>query len=693
MLRANNPYPRTPYLLPISYLRTMTFTEAKTQVETLSAELKQHNYNYYVLAQPSISDQDFDYKLKELAALEKQFPELLDPNSPTQKVGGEITKEFQTVKHQWPMLSLGNTYNEQDLLDFDQRIQKAIGSNFEYVAELKFDGLSISLNYQNGKLMRAVTRGDGTKGDDVTNNIKTIHSIPQQIKPGNYPEEFEIRGEVFMHRKAFERLNQERLDNSEVTYANPRNFASGTVKLQDSAEVAKRPLDCFLYFFYAHKNQFKTHWESLQTVKSWGFPVCGHTALCNNIQEVLAFIKTWETERFKLSYDIDGIVLKVNSFAQQEELGFTAKSPRWAISYKYKAASAQTILESVGYQVGRTGAVTPVAHLKPVLLAGTTVKRATLHNANEIVRLDLYEGDTVYVEKGGEIIPKITGVNLAERKPDAKPIEYATNCPRCGTLLVRNEGEAAFYCPNDEGCPPQIVGKIQHFISRKAMNIDGLGDETIENFYKKGFLHHISDLYELKDRVEELRTLERFGEKSITNMISGIEKSKEMPFEKVLFGLGIRFVGETVARKLARYFKNIDALQHASFTDLILVDEIGDRIAESLIEYFSVPQHLEQIEKLKKAGLQFSIKEEANELQSEKLSGKSFIISGVFEQFSREELKQMIEQNGGKILGSISAKLDYVVAGENMGPSKLEKAQKLNIPMISEQELLELINA
>jgi len=669
----------------------MTFTEAQAQIEALSTELKQHNYNYYVLAQPSISDQDFDQKLALLAALEKHYPELLDPDSPTQKVGGEITKTFQTVPHTWPMLSLGNTYNEQDLLDFDQRIQKAIGSNFEYVVELKFDGLSISLAYENGKLTRAVTRGDGTKGDDVTNNIKTIHAIPHQLKANNYPDQFEIRGEVFMHKKAFERLNQERLDNGEVTYANPRNFASGTVKLQDSAEVAKRPLDCFLYFFYAHKNQFKTHWESLQTVKSWGFPVCGHTALCSNMQEVLAFIKTWETERFKLSYDIDGIVLKVNSFAQQEELGFTAKSPRWAISYKYKAASAQTVLESVGYQVGRTGAVTPVAHLKPVLLAGTTVKRATLHNANEIARLDLYEGDTVYVEKGGEIIPKITGVNEALRNINAKPVVYATNCPRCGTFLVRKEGEVAYYCPNDEGCPPQIVGKIQHFIGRKAMNIDGLGDETIENFYKRGFVHHISDLYELKSRVNDLRTLERFGEKSITNMISGIEQSKEMPFEKVLFGLGIRFVGETVARKLARYFKTIEALQHASFEELILVDEIGDRIAESLIEYFLVPQHLEQIEKLKNAGLQFSIKEEINVLQSEKLTGKSFIISGVFEQFSREELKQMIEENGGKILGSISPKLSYLVAGDNMGPSKLEKAQKLNIPMITELELVAMI--
>ncbi|MGI4022281.1 MAG: NAD-dependent DNA ligase LigA [Janthinobacterium lividum] len=671
----------------------MTFTEAKAQIEALSAELKQHNYNYYVLAQPSITDQDFDQKLTQLASLEKQFPELLDPNSPTQKVGGEITKSFQTVQHTWPMLSLGNTYNEQDLLDFDQRIQKAIGSNFEYVVELKFDGLSISLTYENGKFVRAVTRGDGTKGDDVTNNIKTIHAIPHQLKASNYPEQFEIRGEVFMHKKAFERLNQERLDNAEVTYANPRNFASGTVKLQDSAEVAKRPLDCFLYFFYAHKNQFKTHWESLQTVKHWGFPVCEHTALCSNIQEVLAFIKTWETERFKLSYDIDGIVLKVNSFAQQEELGFTAKSPRWAISYKYKAASAQTVLESVGYQVGRTGAVTPVAHLKPVLLAGTTVKRATLHNANEIARLNLYEDDTVYVEKGGEIIPKITGVNEALRKVDAKPIEYAINCPRCNNFLVRKEGEAAYYCPNDEGCPPQIVGKIQHFIGRKAMNIDGLGDETIENFYKKGFIHHISDLYELNQQIDQLRTLERFGEKSITNMIQGIEKSKEMPFEKVLFGLGIRFVGETVAKKLAQYFKTIEALQHASFEELILVDEIGDRIAESLIEYFIVPQHLEQIEKLKNAGLQFAIKEVVNELQSEKLTGKSFIISGVFEQFSREELKQMIEQNGGKILGSISPKLNFLIAGENMGPAKFEKAQKLNIPLISEQELLKMIES
>ncbi|MGZ3753876.1 MAG: NAD-dependent DNA ligase LigA [Mucilaginibacter sp.] len=669
----------------------MSTEETKKQIQLLTDELKQHSYNYYVLAMPTISDFEFDQKLEALTALEKQYPEFADPDSPTLKVGGDITKEFVTVKHKWPMLSLGNTYNEQELADFDQRIRKAIGDNFEYVCELKFDGLSMSLTYEEGKLVRAVTRGDGVQGDDVTTNVRTINTIPKRLKDGGYPEHFEIRGEVFMHLKAFERLNNERVENGEPPYANPRNFASGTIKMQDSTEVAKRPLDCFLYFLYTDKPLYKTHWESLQAVKNWGFHVNEHSRLCNNIEDVFDFIKLWDKKRFDLSYDIDGIVIKVNNFGQQQELGFTAKSPRWAISYKFKAERVQTELLSVSYQVGRTGAVTPVANLKPVLLAGTTVKRATLHNANEMLRLDLHEGDWVYVEKGGEIIPKIISVNLEKRNPEAAAINYITHCPACNTLLERQEGEAAFYCPNDEGCPPQIVGKMQHFIGRKAMNIDGLGDETIETFYKHGVITHISDIYDLHLHSEELKQMGRFGEKSISNMLEGIEKSKQMPFEKVLFGLGIRYIGETVAKKLAIHFKNIDNLIAASFEELVVAEEIGDRIAQSLIEYFADPKHLEEIEKLKAQGLQFVTEEKEITLASDALAGKSFIISGVFEKYSRDELKDIIEQNGGKIVSSISAKLNYMVAGDNMGPAKLEKANKLNIPIISDEELLGMI--
>lgn len=670
----------------------MSHFEIKERMDALVKELNQHNYNYYVLAQPTISDYEFDLRLKELEELEKQHPEYQDENSPTQKVGGDITKKFETVRHKWPMLSLGNTYNEQDLRDFDERIRKAIGSNFEYVCELKFDGLSMNLSYENGKLVRAVTRGDGTKGDNVTTNIRTIQRIPKTLKGSGYPDSFDIRGEVFMHRAAFERLNNERLEKGEVPYANPRNFAAGTVKLQDSGEVAKRPLDCFLYFLYTDKKLFDTHWESLQAVNDWGFHVCEHNKLAKNIDEVLDFIHYWQENRFNLSYDIDGIVLKVNNYSQQQELGFTAKSPRWAISYKYKAEEVETILESVTYQVGRTGAVTPVANLKPVLLAGTTVKRATLHNANEIARLDLHKGDTVFVEKGGEIIPKIIAVNTVKRAPGAEKIHYLETCPECGSNLMRKEGEAVHYCPNDESCPPQIVGKIQHFISRKAMNIDGLGDETIEALYRKGLVEHISDLYILQEKIDELRKMERFGEKSVSNMLDGIDRSKQMPFEKVLFGLGIRYVGETVARKIAKHFKNIDSLMSASYDELITVDEIGSRIAESLIEYFKDPRHINQLEKLKLAGLQFQTEEKEVELASEKLAGKTFIISGVFEDYSRDELTEIIQANGGKILSSISAKLNYLVAGDNMGPSKLEKAQKLNIPIISDSDLMALIN-
>jgi len=671
----------------------MSPAEAAIRVEELTRELNEYNYQYYVLANPSISDYDFDQKLKELEELERLFPQLLDPDSPTQKVGGDITQRFNTVRHRWPMLSLSNTYSEQELRDFDARVRKAIGDDFEYVCELKFDGLSISLTYENGVLKQAVTRGDGVQGDDVTTNVRTIKKIPSRLRTDGYPDLFDIRGEIFMHRPAFQRLNNERIENGELAYANPRNFAAGTIKLQDSAEVARRPLDCFLYFLYSdNRNRlFSNHWESLQAVKSWGFHVCEHAALCSNIDEALDFIAKWEKERYDLSYDIDGIVIKVNDYGQQEELGFTAKSPRWAISYKYKAEQVETVFQSVSYQVGRTGAVTPVANLTPVLLAGTTVKRASLHNANEIARLDLREGDTVFVEKGGEIIPKVMGVNMLKRKPDALPIVYPLSCPECGTLLVRKAGEAVHYCPNDEGCPPQIVGRMQHFIGRKAMDIEGMGDETIETFYRQGLLRNITDIYTLKDKQEILIGLERFGQKSIDNMLAGIEKSKEKPFEKVLFALGIRYVGETIARKLAIHFKNIDALAAASKEEIESVYEIGERIAESVTEYFANETHREQIERLKLHGLQLAIEEKVTERLGDALEGKSFVISGVFEQFSREELTALIESHGGKLLSSISGKLDYLVAGDKMGPSKRTKAEKLGIPIISEQELLQLI--
>jgi DNA ligase (NAD+) len=669
----------------------MSLFEIKERIESIVIELNEHNYRYYVLAQPTLSDFEYDKKLEELARLEKEYPEYLDPESPTIKVGGYITKEFETVKHKWPMLSLGNTYNEQDLKDFDERVRKVIGDDFEYVCELKFDGLSISLSYENGKLIRAITRGDGTQGDDVTHNVKTIRSIPKTIKALGHPESFDIRGEIFMHRAAFEKLNNERIENNENAFANPRNFASGTLKMQDSTVVAKRPLDCFLYFLYTEKYSYKTHWESLEAVKNWGFHVCEHTKLCQNIDHVLEFIHYWEEQRFGLSYDIDGIVIKVNNLNQQQELGFTAKSPRWAISYKYKAQEVETILEKVTYQVGRTGAVTPVANLRPVLLAGTTVKRATLHNSNEIKRLDLHLGDSVLVEKGGEIIPKIIAVNTSKRDHSALRVIYPEVCPECKTSLIRKEGEAVHYCPNDEDCPPQIVGKIQHFIGRKAMNIDGLGDETIESFYKKGFIVHISDLYTLYEKEDLLKQIDRFGEKSISNMLEGIEKSKQMPFEKVLFGLGIRYVGETVAKKLAAYFKNIDSLMNANFEELVAVEEIGERIAESLIEYIKDPRHKEQIEQLRSHGLQFESVLKMVELESSKLEGKSFIISGVFENYSRDELKDIIEANSGKIVSSISAKLNYLVAGDNMGPAKLEKATKLQIPIISDDDLIKML--
>ena len=670
----------------------MNFEEAKIRIAALSTALHNHNYAYYTLSNPVISDFEFDQLLNELLALEKQYPALITDNSPSQRVGGSITKNFQTVTHRYPMMSLGNTYNEQDLIDFDQRIKKQIEDNFEYVCELKFDGLAIGITYENGLLKQAVTRGDGSKGDDVTANVRTIKSIPLQLPVGaDYPASFEVRGEILMHRTVFEQLNKDRDELGETAYANPRNFASGTLKMQDSKEVAKRNLDCFIYFFLTDNSSFKNHAESLNKLMSWGFKVSPTFAICKDISEVQQFIQKWEKERFDLSYDIDGVVLKVNNYDQQQELGFTAKSPRWAISYKYKAAEVETKLLSVSYQVGRTGAITPVANLQPVLLAGTTVKRASLHNADQIEKLDLYEGDVVKVEKGGEIIPKIIEVNKSKRDLFAQKITYITECPECHTPLIRKAGEAHHYCPNELGCSPQVIGKMQHFTARKAMNIDSLGDETIEQLFRAGLIQTIADLYELKNKRAAMLALDRFAEKSVDNLIAGIESSKNNAFEKVLFGLGIRYVGETVAKKLAAHFRTIDALMQADFESLILVDEIGERIAESVLQYFSDPAQVQQINKLKQAGLNFESSSIEKIQEGENLKGLSFVISGVFSNFSREELKEKIEANGGKISSSISSKLNYLVAGDNMGPSKLQKATELGIKIISDEELFTLI--
>ena len=670
----------------------MNFEEAKIRIAALSTALHNHNYAYYTLSNPVISDFEFDQLLNELLALEKQYPDLITDNSPSQRVGGSITKNFQTVTHRYPMMSLGNTYNEQDLIDFDLRVKKQIEDDFEYVCELKFDGLAIGLTYENGFLKQAVTRGDGSKGDDVTANVRTIKSIPLQLPIGaDYPANFEVRGEILMHRTVFEQLNKDRDELGETAYANPRNFASGTLKMQDSKEVAKRNLDCFIYFFLTDNSSFKNHAESLNKLMSWGFKVSPTFAICKDISEVQQFIQKWEKERFDLSYDIDGVVLKVNNYDQQQELGFTAKSPRWAISYKYKAAEVETKLLSVSYQVGRTGAITPVANLQPVLLAGTTVKRASLHNADQIEKLDLYEGDVVKVEKGGEIIPKIIEVNKSKRDLFAQKITYITQCPECHTPLIRKAGEAHHYCPNELGCSPQVIGKMQHFTARKAMNIDSLGDETIEQLFRAGLILTIADIYELKNKRAAMLALDRFAEKSVDNIIAGIESSKKNAFEKVLFGLGIRYVGETVAKKLAAHFRTIDALMQADFESLILVDEIGERIAESVLQYFSNPAQVEQINKLKHAGLNFESSSIEKIVEGANLKGLSFVISGVFSTFSREELKEKIEANGGKISSSISSKLNYLVAGDNMGPSKLQKATELGIKIISDEELFTLI--
>ena len=694
----------------------MNELEAKIMIDELCNQIEKHNYNYYTLSNATISDLAFDQLLNQLIDLEKQFPHLQNPNSPTLKVGGSITKDFETVKHKYPMLSLGNTYNEEDLRDFDDRIKKAIGEDFEYVCELKFDGLAISLSYENGKLIRAVTRGDGAQGDDVTNNVKTIQSIPHQLKGNNYPASFEIRGEVFMHKKTFEKLNAEyrkELEDKEIytetqilekLYKNPRNFASGTLKMQDSNEVAKRPLDAFLYFLNAENNVSETHFESLKLAESWGFQVSDHYKLCKNIDAVIDFIKYYETNRHDLSYEIDGIVLKVNNYLQQEDLGFTAKNPRWAISYKYKAATAVTVLEKVTYQVGRTGAITPVANLKPVQLAGTTVKRASLYNADEIERLDLHENDTVFVEKGGEIIPKIVGVDVENRNPNAAKIVYQDICPECKTALIRKEGEVIHYCPNLNHCPPQIIGAIEHFVSRKAMNIDSLGGETVAAFYKLGLIKTYADLYDLKyeqilnlsietnDEIDESKSKKRsIKEKSAQNIIEGIQASKAIPFERVLFALGIRMIGETVAKKLVKHFQNIDNIIAASKEQIGEIYEIGDKIAEQLTQFFSDLENVKMIEMLKQHGLRLAIEEEEGLERSNKLDGKTFLVSGTF-QMSRDDLKKMIELNGGRNIAGVSKNLNYLIAGDKMGPEKLKKATDLNITIINEQDFLNMIN-
>ena len=662
----------------------------KEQIEQLRAELHQHNYNYYVLNAPVISDKEFDDKMRQLQELEKAYPEYMDENSPTMRVGSDITKDFTQVAHKYPMLSLGNTYSESEVSDFYERVRKALNEDFEICCELKYDGTSISLTYENGKLVRAVTRGDGEKGDDVTDNVKTIRTIPL-ILHGNYPDSFEIRGEILMPWDVFEELNREREANEEPLFANPRNAASGTLKLQNSAIVASRKLDAYLYYLLGENLPCDGHYENLQIAAQWGFKISEHMKKVHSLEEIFNYINYWDTERKNLPVATDGIVLKVNSLRQQRNLGYTAKSPRWAIAYKFQAERALTRLNKVTYQVGRTGAITPVANLDPVQLSGTIVKRASLHNADIIEGLDLHIGDMVYVEKGGEIIPKITGVDKDARILVGEKVKFITHCPECGSKLIRYEGEAAYYCPNDTACPPQIKGRIEHYISRKAMNIDGLGPETVDMFYREGLLKDVADLYQLN--VADIQVLNRMGAKSAENIIAGIEASKQVPFERVLFALGIRFVGETVAKKIAKSFQNIDEIARADIKTLIDIDEIGEKIAQSIVAYFQNPINCRLIERLKAAGIQFARSEEDTSNQTDKLAGKIIVISGVFTHHSRDEYKLMIEQNGGKNAGSISGKTSFILAGENMGPAKLEKAHKLGIRIITEDEFLDMLAA
>ncbi|MGQ1889820.1 NAD-dependent DNA ligase LigA [Thermophagus sp. OGC60D27] len=660
---------------------------AQKRIEQLREELNHHNYKYYIENQPEISDQEFDLKMKELTDLESQFPEFADPGSPTMRVGSDLSEEFEQVQHKYPMLSLGNTYSEEELRDFHNRLVKLAGSNFSYVCELKYDGTSISLTYINGLLHRAVTRGDGSVGDDVTRNVRTIRSVPLKLH-GDYPSEFEIRGEIFLPIEGFERLNREREKNGEPPFANPRNAAAGSLKLQSSALVAKRPLDCFLYYMLGDKLPTNSHYENLMKAKSWGLKISPHMKICQSIEEVFEFIRYWDAARHNLPFEIDGAVIKVDEISLQNQLGNTAKSPRWAIAYKFKAEQAQTRLLSVDFQVGRTGAVTPVANLEPVQLAGTVVKRASLHNADIISDLGLHINDMVTVEKGGEIIPKITGVILEQRLPQSEAVEFVKNCPACDSPLMRVEGEAAHYCPNSANCPPQIKGKLEHFISRRAMNIDGLGSETINLLFNQNLVKTISDLYRL--RPSQLIHLDRLGEKSARNIINSIEESKLVPWPRVLYALGIRFVGETVAKKLAKAFTSVDQLASATEEELVAVDEIGEKIAESIIAFFKSESNKKLVDELKQFGLKLEGTEETTAL-SKKLEDKTLVISGTFSKYSRDELKQLIEAHGGKNATSVTGKTDFLVAGEKIGPSKLEKAKSLGITILTEEQFLGLI--
>jgi DNA ligase (NAD+) len=688
--------------------------DPRSRIAELTAALNEHNHRYYVLNAPTISDYEFDQLLKELEALEQAHPELADPNSPTKRVGGDITEKFEKVKHKYPMLSLSNTYNREEIIEWESRVHKGLGAGadlfssdeIEYVMELKYDGLAISLTYENGQLVRGVTRGDGETGEDITVNVRTIRAIPLQLR-GSHPGEFEIRGEVFMPKAEFERLNTERLAKGEEPYANPRNTAAGTLKQQDSAEVAKRKLDCFLYYVYADDVTYTNHFDAIAHASDWGFKTPPteqrYIEKTSSVDGIMAFIEYWDKERHNLPFDIDGVVVKVNRYAQQEELGLTAKSPRWAIAYKFKAETLSTLLHKITYQVGRTGAITPVANLEPVFLAGTTVKRASLHNADQIEKLDIREGDYVFVEKGGEIIPKVVGVDTARRPANSQPHKYIANCPECGTPLVRSEGEALHYCPNENGCAPQIKGKMEHFISRKAMNIEGMGSETISGLHDQGMLRNVADIYDL--RAEQLLGIEftvtdEFGEnpkkrsmqeKSVNNLMAGIEASKQVPCDRVLFALGIRFVGETVAKKLARHFKTIDAIAAATFEQLIEAEEIGDKIARSILDWFAVSENRTIIERLRAAGLQLELNADDNEPTSDTLKGMTFVVSGVFQHFSRDGIKASIESHGGKVSGSISKKTNFVLAGDSMGPEKRKKAEELGVKIIDEVEYVAMI--
>lgn len=665
--------------------------DVQNTILQLRKELHVHNHNYYVLDTPLISDYEFDMKLKELQDLENAYPEWFDANSPTQRVGGAITKNFETVAHEYRMYSLDNSYSKEDLMEWENRIKKTLGDiPLQYTCELKYDGASISITYEDGKLKRALTRGDGFQGDDVTNNIKTIKSIPLSLNGTDYPKKFDIRGEIVLPFAGFEKMNQELIALGETPYSNPRNTASGSLKLQDSTEVAKRPLDCLLYFMIGPDLPFESQYAGLEAARNWGFKVPKESKLAQNLEEVFEFIYFWDQNRSKLPYETDGVVVKVDNLQYQEELGYTAKSPRWAMAYKFKSEQVATILESISYQVGRTGSITPVANLKPVQLAGTIVKRASLHNADQIEKLDIRVGDTVFVEKGGEIIPKIIAVDLTQRLDDAAPTIYLDTCPECQTALVRNTGEANHYCPNFYGCPPQIIGRIQHFISRKAMDIEGLGGETVALLYQNNLVQNYADLYDLK--FEAILPLERMAQKSAENLVNGVEKSKSIPFDRVLYALGIRYVGETVAKKLAKHYKTIEALAAANLIELMLVDEIGERIAQSVMDFFQNEQNRIIIQRLKEYGLQFELVEALNPNATTILAGKTLVVSGVFEKMSRDELKKAIEDNGGKVGSSISAKTDYLIAGANMGPAKLEKATKLNVVIISEDDFLDLIS-